>query len=86
MAAAPVVPPDPAGAVADSLRAAADRCGAVFDTAFAVLRGMSPGSRTSPGSARATRDFATSDLIRERLAGLGVEVRDTAGGAQWLLT
>ncbi len=37
------------------------------------------------GRARAARDFATADLVRERLAAAGVEVRDTADGAQWLL-
>jgi cysteinyl-tRNA synthetase len=35
-------------------------------------------------SARVKKDFATSDLIRDRLAGLGVKVMDTAGGgASW---
>lgn len=34
-------------------------------------------------SAREKKDFATSDLIRDRLACLGVKVMDTAGGAQW---
>jgi hypothetical protein len=33
--------------------------------------------------ARAGRDFATSDLIRDRLTAAGVEVRDTPGGAEW---
>ena len=37
------------------------------------------------GRARTARDYATSDLIRDRLAGCGVEVRDTPDGAQWLL-
>jgi hypothetical protein len=34
-------------------------------------------------AARSRRDYATSDAIRDRLAGLGVEVRDTPGGAEW---
>lgn len=35
-------------------------------------------------SARMKKDFATADLIRDRLAGLGVKVMDTAsGGASW---
>lgn len=35
-------------------------------------------------SARAKKDFATSDLIRDRLTGLGIKVMDTAGGgANW---
>jgi cysteinyl-tRNA synthetase len=35
--------------------------------------------------ARAAKDFATSDEIRDRLAGAGVEVRDTPDGVQWSL-
>jgi cyanophycinase-like exopeptidase len=34
-------------------------------------------------SARDARDFATSDLVRDRLGDLGVEVRDTPGGSTW---
>ncbi|MDQ7903240.1 hypothetical protein RB614_01735 [Phytohabitans sp. ZYX-F-186] len=33
--------------------------------------------------ARADRDFATSDQIRDRLAAAGVEVRDTPTGPEW---
>ena len=36
-------------------------------------------------SARAAGDFATSDLVRERLAGAGIEVRDTPDGVDWQL-
>ena len=36
-------------------------------------------------SARAAKDFATSDLVRDRLAAAGVEVRDTPQGAEWVL-
>ncbi len=35
--------------------------------------------------AREAKDWATSDLIRERLAGAGVEVRDGADGSSWVL-
>lgn len=35
--------------------------------------------------ARSTKDFATSDLIRDGLTGVGVEVRDTASGVEWTL-
>ncbi len=35
--------------------------------------------------ARARGDFAGSDAIRDRLVGLGVEIRDTADGTEWLL-
>ena len=36
-------------------------------------------------SARDAKDFATSDLVRDRLAAVGVEVRDTPQGAEWVL-
>ncbi|HYO42879.1 MAG TPA: hypothetical protein VES19_06730 [Candidatus Limnocylindrales bacterium] len=36
-------------------------------------------------AARANRDWATADLIRDRLAGAGIEVRDGAEGASWVL-
>ena len=35
--------------------------------------------------ARAARDYAVSDLVRDRLVAAGVEVRDTPEGAQWAL-
>ena len=36
--------------------------------------------------ARTARDFATSDLVRDRLVAAGVEVRDTPDGPQWNLS
>ena len=36
--------------------------------------------------ARDTRDFATSDRIRDQLTAAGVEVRDTPAGVEWHLT
>ena len=36
--------------------------------------------------ARARRDFAAADAIRDALAGLGVEVSDTAAGPRWSLS
>jgi cyanophycinase-like exopeptidase len=36
--------------------------------------------------ARTSKDYATSDLLRDRLTGAGVEVRDTPDGAQWVLS
>ncbi len=35
--------------------------------------------------ARDARDWATADLIREQLAGAGIEVRDGADGSRWVL-
>ena len=37
------------------------------------------------GRARDARDYALSDLVRERLGAAGVEVRDTPDGARWVL-
>ena len=36
-------------------------------------------------TARASRDFATADRIRDRLAAAGVEVRDGSDGSTWVL-
>ncbi len=36
--------------------------------------------------AKAARDFATADLVRDGLVAAGVEVRDTPDGAEWLLS
>ena len=33
--------------------------------------------------ARAERDFKSSDSLRDQLASLGIEVRDTADGQEW---
>jgi cysteinyl-tRNA synthetase len=33
--------------------------------------------------ARRDRDFAKSDELRDQLAALGIEVRDTSGGQEW---
>ena len=37
------------------------------------------------GEAKANKDWATSDLIRDRLAALGFAVKDTKNGAEWSL-
>ena len=37
------------------------------------------------GRARTGKDYATADVIRDRLITAGVEVRDTPDGAQWSL-
>ena len=38
------------------------------------------------GRARAAKDFATSDLVRDRLAAAGAQVRDTPDGTTWVLS
>ncbi len=35
------------------------------------------------GEAKARKDWATSDLIRDRLAAIGFDVKDTKGGFEW---
>jgi cyanophycinase-like exopeptidase len=37
-------------------------------------------------AARDAKDFATSDLVRDRLVAAGVEVRDTPDGTEWTLS
>jgi cysteinyl-tRNA synthetase len=37
------------------------------------------------GEAKAKKDWATSDLIRDKLAALGFAVKDTKNGAEWSL-
>ena len=36
-------------------------------------------------NAKAAKDWATSDLIRDRLAALGFDVKDTKNGVEWKL-
>lgn len=36
-------------------------------------------------ASRAKKDFATSDLIRDRLKAAGIEVKDTKDGTVWRL-
>jgi cysteinyl-tRNA synthetase len=38
------------------------------------------------GDARAAKDFATGDAIRDRLATVGVTLEDRAGGTEWTKT
>ena len=39
--------------------------------------------RPSRATARAEKDWATADEVRDRLAAAGIEVTDTAEGPQW---
>jgi cysteinyl-tRNA synthetase len=37
-------------------------------------------------AARAARDYATADAIREQLGAVGIQIEDTASGASWSMT
>lgn len=61
---------------------------------LAALGAQDPRERLGPfvealleqrARARAGRRFDEADALRDRLAALGVEVRDTAGGSEWVL-
>jgi cysteinyl-tRNA synthetase len=36
-------------------------------------------------AARAAKDFAAADLIRDQIAAAGIEIEDTAAGPRWTL-
>lgn len=70
------------------LRAMVVRLGELADT------GADPRGQVAPvvdvllelrASARDGGDFASSDLIRDRLAAAGIQLRDTSGGTEWSL-
>ncbi len=52
----------------------------------AVVDGLVAALLAQRQEARARRDFAAADAIRDALAGLGVEVSDTAAGPRWSLS
>jgi cyanophycinase-like exopeptidase len=70
--------------------------GMVLELAEAAGEGLGdPAERIAPlvealierrAAARAAKDFATSDALRDKLAEAGVEVRDGANGAEWSLS
>ncbi len=54
--------------------------------ARAALDSLVAAELTARAEARAAKDWATSDAIRDRLAAAGVVVQDSADGARWTLT
>ena len=58
----------------------------VLDRASALEQRIAPlvdGELELRAQARAAKDFAAADAIRDRLAAAGVVVEDTAAGAVW---
>ncbi len=53
------------------------------EAATAALDALVRAQVAARASARAARDFATADAIRDQLAAAGVLVEDTASGARW---
>jgi hypothetical protein len=70
-----------------TFRALIVRLGEVAETADrrAVLDPIVETLLLLRGRAREARDYATADLIRDRLEAAGIEVRDEAGGSHWFL-
>lgn len=63
---------------------AAERGGA-SDTAMAALDFLVRADIDARAAARASKDWATADAIRDRLAGAGIVIEDAADGARWSL-
>ena len=55
------------------------------DRASSALEILVSAELDARADARAARDFAAADAIRDRLAGAGVLVEDASGGARWSL-
>ena len=56
-----------------------------FSTPLAALDALVREQLAVRAQARARRDFAAADAVRDRLAAAGVAVTDTAAGATWSL-
>jgi cysteinyl-tRNA synthetase len=57
--------------------------GAEFDVTDRAEEAMVDGLVAKRAAARAAKDWATSDAIRDRLAELGIVVEDGADGSAW---
>jgi len=55
------------------------------DRAGQALAALVEAELDQRAKARAARDFATADAVRDRLASAGIAVEDTAAGARWSL-
>jgi cysteinyl-tRNA synthetase len=63
----------------------ASRAGGEGDALRTVVDGLVSMLLDQRTAARAARDFATADAIRDRLTALGVVVEDTPAGARWTI-
>ncbi|HEY0118569.1 MAG TPA: cysteine--tRNA ligase [Cellulomonas sp.] len=61
------------------------RTGGVDDRAARALGSLVDSELAARATARADKDFATADAIRDRLAGAGIAVEDGRDGARWSL-
>ena len=55
------------------------------DSSAAIIDGLMGMVLESRAAAKAAKDWATSDHIRDALAALGISVKDTKDGAEWTL-
>jgi cysteinyl-tRNA synthetase len=53
------------------------------DGTAAALTSLVESELAARQQARAARDYATADAVRDRLAEAGIEVEDTPAGARW---
>ncbi|MCW2769423.1 MAG: cysteine--tRNA ligase, partial [Aeromicrobium sp.] len=54
------------------------------DAAYAqVIDSLVEGMLEQRQEARATKDFATADRVRDQLTAAGIEIEDTPQGARW---
>jgi cysteinyl-tRNA synthetase len=59
--------------------------GASADDALTALDALVNNLLEARATARASKDFATSDRIRDELAAVGIVIEDTPSGAHWSL-
>ncbi len=65
--------------IADGLRRLGDECGVAEDELGALVDAL----LDVRAAARATRDWAKADAIRDGLGGLGIAIEDVRDGARW---
>jgi cysteinyl-tRNA synthetase len=71
------------GMVSDVLGIRDEQAGAASSGADATLDALVQGFIRQRAAAKAARDFATSDSIRDQLAAVGIVLKDTKEGTTW---